>query len=132
MKHTRVFSACLTVAALAAGMGTVGIVTAPSAHAATSWGAVAWNSTVPWKWYQNYDTKPSLIFRIQGDLGEDAGYQLFRSGECGALISYDGINGAKRSEHAAGVGDDVDEATSAAIRKAWGQPYTLLVSLCQG
>lgn len=128
MKHTHVFSACLTVAALAAGAGVAG---APAAHAATSWAAVAWNSTVSSKWYRNYDTQPDLIFAIQGDLGDDAGYQLFRSGECGALISYDGINGAKRSRHAAGVGDDVDQATSAAIRKAWGQPYTLLVTLCQ-
>lgn len=131
MKHTHVFSACLTVAALAAGIGVAGIVTAPSAHAdSTLWAGIAWSGS-KYHRYWNYSNSPDLIMRMQADMGVDAGYQTIHSGECVVLVSYDGLNGGKRNKRVAGVGDDRDSATSAAIRKTWDQPHTVEAYQCQ-
>lgn len=109
----------------------VPLIAAPTANAATSWAALVYhsgsNGVEHWR-YWDYSGKAKIILEIQHD-HPNAGYQLFHSGECAAVASFTTVLG--ETDFGTGVHQDLDAATTEALRNTYGNRYTLVDGFCQ-
>lgn len=108
-------------------VGMLAIACAPTAHASSLWGAIAYFSDSQHGRFSDYGTQTQLILDIQNSW-QGAGYVTFPSGKCGAVASYPLLGSTKFST---GTGASLDAATSQAIAGAVTDKYFLLDAFCQ-